>query len=91
MLKCILVSATDRLEEIDLEGVFVQAVTGELGVLRNHLPLVAKLKNNSVLRLKTARDQKFYTLGNNSFLHFSNNEAVVLTQSFSAVKILNCV
>ena len=85
MLKCTLLSAVDQLEETELEGVFVQAVTGELGLLKNHQSIIAKLKDNSQIRLKTAAAQKYYLLGQNNFLYFTDNTAVVLTQSFSAV------
>ena len=85
MLKCTLLSAVDKREETALEGIFVQAVTGELGILENHLPIIAQLKANSRLRLKTAAAPKYYTLGQNSFLYFQDNTALILTQSFAAV------
>jgi F0F1-type ATP synthase epsilon subunit len=83
-MKCILVSATENQEETEITGIFVQAVNGELGVLAGHQPLIAKLKDNSAVRLETATPApKIYTVGANSFLQFAEDEAVVLTQNFS--------
>ncbi|GBR76171.1 hypothetical protein NO2_0767 [Candidatus Termititenax persephonae] len=82
-MKCTLVSATEKQKEADLTGIFVQAVNGELGVLPGHLPLIAKLKDHSVVRLATAQAVKNYTVGLNSFLQFAGDEAVVLTQGFA--------
>lgn len=86
MLKCTFASATESLEESALEGIFVQSVTGELGILRDHLPIVVKLKDNSLVRLKTEKNQKKYLVGKNTFLQFSKNEALILAQSFSEAK-----
>lgn len=83
MLKCTFMSATNSLEETELESLSVQAVTGELGILRGHMPLIAKLKDNSQVRLNTAAEQKYYTLTQNSFLYFKNDEAIILTQDFN--------
>jgi F0F1-type ATP synthase epsilon subunit len=84
-MKCTLVSATEKQEETEITGIFVQAVNGELGVLTGHQPLIAKLLDNSAVRLKTsAPAQKIYTVGADSFLQFAGDEAVILTQSFSA-------
>jgi F0F1-type ATP synthase epsilon subunit len=83
-MKCTLVSATEKQEETEISGIFVQAVNGELGVLTGHQPLIAKLKDNSAVRLETAASaSKIYTVGANSFLQFAADEAVVLTQSFA--------
>ena len=86
MLKCTLVSSTECLEESALEGIFVQSILGELGILQDHTPLLAKLKDNSVVRLKGAKTQKYYTVGNNTFFQLAKNEAIILTQSFSETK-----
>jgi F0F1-type ATP synthase epsilon subunit len=78
------VSATEKQEETEITGIFVQAVNGELGVLAGHQPLIAKLKDNSAVRLETAAPApKIYTVGANSFLQFAEDEAIILTQNFS--------
>jgi F0F1-type ATP synthase epsilon subunit len=83
-MKCTLVSATEKQEETEVSGIFVQAVNGELGVLTGHQPLIAKLRDNSAVRLETAAPApKIYTVGSDSFLQFTADEAVILTQSFS--------
>ena len=89
-MKCTLVSATERQEEIEISGIFVQAVNGELGVLTGHQPLIAKLRDNSTVRLETtAPTPKIYTVGADSFLQFADNEAVILTQSFFCKSLVN--
>ncbi|GBR72630.1 hypothetical protein NO1_0134 [Candidatus Termititenax aidoneus] len=83
-MKCTLVSATEQQIETEITGIFVQAVNGELGVLTGHQPLIAKLKDNSAVRLETAAPApKIYTVGANSFLQFAGGAAVILTQSFA--------
>ncbi|MDR1997708.1 MAG: hypothetical protein LBQ83_05235 [Candidatus Margulisbacteria bacterium] len=83
MFKCTLVSATDRREEQGLTGLFVQTVTGERGFLPGHVPLIARLKANSLVRLKTGQGQKYYTVGADAFLQFGQNTAVILARSFA--------
>ena len=83
IMKCTFVSATEQQEEADLDGIFAEAVNGALGILAKHAPLIAKLKNNSQVRLESAVARKTYTIGDNSFLRFAGNEAVILTSHFS--------
>ncbi|MDR2431943.1 MAG: hypothetical protein LBD99_06825 [Candidatus Margulisbacteria bacterium] len=82
-MKCILASATDKIIEENITGVFVQSVTGELGLLKDHLPLIARLKADSPVRLKTTSAPKYYTVGGDAFLQFAGNTAVILAGSFA--------
>ena len=85
-MKCTLVSITDKQEEPEVNGIFVQAVNGELGILTGHAPLIAKLRDCSPARLETAAGSKVFTLGTDSFLRFAGQEATILTSHFSVSK-----
>ena len=86
MLKCTFVSPTKKIQRENLDGIYIKTITGERGILKDHIPLVCKLQNNSVVRLKKKNEKKSevekYLVGTESYLQFKNNEAIILTQDF---------
>ncbi len=76
------ISALERQSVGEVTGIFIRTVEGELGILADHIPLVAELREGSIVRVVRRTDEVLYTLGKNSFFKFSDNRATVLTQSF---------
>jgi F0F1-type ATP synthase epsilon subunit len=83
MLECSIASPLDRYDTGELEGIFVRTVTGERGLLRGHIRIVAQLRDNSLVRLKTlAGGEIVVRIGRNSFFQFKDNRGIVLTSEF---------
>jgi F-type H+-transporting ATPase subunit epsilon len=82
MLSCTFISPTEKLAQENLEGIFLKTTEGERGLLKNHAPLVARLKDNSTIRLKTSSGEMKFSIGPNTFFQFQDNAGIVLTQRF---------
>jgi F0F1-type ATP synthase epsilon subunit len=83
MVKCTVVSPLSRKVVEGLEGIFLKTVTGEVGILTGHMPIVAQVRDGSVARLKTAAGEIQVKLGAASFFQFKNNEGILLTREYS--------
>lgn len=83
MLKVTIVSPLEKYTADGLEALYLETVDGERGILQNHIAIVAQLKTNSLVRLKTAAAETRLRVGAGAFFKFSNNEAVILAQNFA--------
>jgi F0F1-type ATP synthase epsilon subunit len=83
-MQCNLVSPIEQ-HTTEVEGVFFTTTTGQCGILKDHMPLVAELQTNSILRLKTATGERRFRMSHGSFIRFAKNEALILTQRFSEI------
>lgn len=83
MLKVTVVTPLEKYSASELSGLYLETITGHRGILRDHMPLVAQLKNNSLVRLVQHSSEIHVRLTNEAFLKFSNNEAVILAQGFT--------
>lgn len=83
MIKCTIVSVLDKRIEDNCEGIFLETITGQRGILVDHIPIISELKENSLIRLKKESKEIKFILGQHSFLQFKNNECLILTRSFT--------
>lgn len=84
MLKVTIVSPLEKYAATDLSGIFLETVTGHRGILRDHMPLVAQLKDGSRVRLVHREQTELHIrVSEKAFVKFSKNEAIILTQSFT--------
>jgi F0F1-type ATP synthase epsilon subunit len=81
-MKCILISPKEKREEADLQGIFIEDIYGQRGILKNHAEIITQLKDNSLVRLKKNEEELKFRLGKNSFFKFNNNEGIILSQQF---------
>ena len=70
------------LYEGDADQVIAPAVTGSLGILRGHAPLMALL-GTGTLRIDSGREQKSYTVSG-GFLQVVDNQVTVLSERATA-------
>ena len=68
--------------EGEADQVVAPAVTGSLGILRGHAPLMALL-GTGTLRIDSGREQKSYTVSG-GFLQVVDNTVTVLSEHASA-------
>jgi F0F1-type ATP synthase epsilon subunit len=83
MLRCTVVSPLGEKTVQGLDGIFLRTVTGEIGILAGHMPIVAQLADGSVARLKIGGAEVRIRLGNASFFQFKADEGILLTREFS--------
>jgi len=83
MLKCTFTSPLEKHEESGITGIFLRTVEGDIGILRDHIPIVTALKAGSHVRLKKDIGELRFRIGENSFFKFDQNEGFILTGSYS--------
>ena len=81
-MKCTICSPLEKKTEDALTGIFVETVTGHRGILKDHMPIVVELRTGSYVRVKMNIGEVRYKIGASSFFKFSENEGIVLTQTF---------
>jgi len=78
VLKCSVITPEGRVFEGPVESVIIPAHDGQLGILRNHAPLVCKLGAGR-LRAKTAQvEERWFVDG--GFCQVFENEVTILTR-----------
>jgi F0F1-type ATP synthase epsilon subunit len=84
MLKCTIVSPTQKKVIEGLEGVFLRTTAGAIGVLTGHIAIVTQLREGETARLKVAGGAEIRVrLGASSFFRFEKDEGTVLTEEFT--------
>jgi F-type H+-transporting ATPase subunit epsilon len=63
--------------EDDIDELYVQATDGRLGILKNHIPILATLNVGVARVVKGKESQCLAVMG--GILKFANNEAIILT------------
>ena len=63
--------------EDDIDELYVQAVDGSLGILKNHLPIICALKVGVSKIVKDRTEQCIAIMG--GILQFAHNQATILT------------
>ena len=63
--------------ENDIDELYVQAIDGRLGILKNHIPVICALGIGVTKVIKENKPQCISTMG--GILQFSDNKATVLT------------
>lgn len=83
MLKCTITSPLDKFFSEGLNVINIETVEGQRGILKNHIPLVAQLKSDSLVRLVRDKTELHIRVGQGSFFKFADNTVVILTQGFT--------
>jgi F0F1-type ATP synthase epsilon subunit len=84
--KCTLVSALEKKEFPEVQGIFVETITGQRGILPHHINIVAQLKDNSQVRIQTPEGELRFTIGRGSYFQFKDNIGIILTQEYMVSK-----
>ena len=63
--------------EDDIDELYVQATDGRMGILKNHIPVIATLGIGITKVVKNNEDQCIATMGR--ILQFAHNKATILT------------
>ena len=63
--------------EDDIDELYVQATDGRMGILKNHIPVIATLGIGVTKVVKGKNDQCIATMG--GILQFAHNKATILT------------
>ena len=63
--------------EDDIDELYVQATDGRMGILKNHIPVIATLGIGITKVVKNNEDQCIATMG--GILQFAHNKATILT------------
>jgi len=85
MLKCVLVSIAQKLTEENVTEIYLESTLGHFGVLPQHLPIIVKLKDDSLIRLKREIGELKFHVGPHSFFKFKDGQGMVLTDDFQKV------
>lgn len=86
MLKVTIVSPLEKYTADEVSELYLDTITGQRGILPKHMALVAQLKNDSLVRLVAKGTETHLRIGADAFLKFANDEAVILTQSYTKEK-----
>lgn len=81
-MTCVFVSPDRRRVEEDIDAIYLVTATGERGILRGHIALLAQLAEGSTVRLERASGTTRVLVGLRPFFQYRANEALVLTQGF---------
>ena len=65
--------------EQDIDELYVQAVDGRLGILKNHVPVICALNIGVTKTVTEGESRQIATMG--GILQFENNKATILTDN----------
>ncbi len=74
------------LSKDDVTEVIVPAFEGEMGILKDHIPIISFLKPGLITILSKSEEQKFYV--EDGIIEFKNNNLSILTSSIFNLKDL---
>ena len=63
----------------DVDEIYTKAVDGEIGILKNHVPIMTALDIGVTKIVKDGKNEYFTTMG--GILQFKEEEALILTQT----------
>ncbi|MDD7281348.1 ATP synthase F1 subunit epsilon [Floccifex sp.] len=64
----------------DVKSIHIKSVEGEMTILSNHIPIFASIVPNDLVLEEENGEKNHYALSG-GFLHFENNEALLLTDA----------
>lgn len=79
MFHLTIVTAEKTTYDGEIEMLIAPAVTGEIGILKNHQPIVTKL-NPGALRIVKADKSEGRLFVSGGYLEFSDNKAIILAE-----------
>ena len=86
MISCTIVTPQKKHLENKLLGIYIETDSGKLGILKDHLPIITKLKKDSIIYFKKDIGVIKYSIGENGFLTFQNNTGVITANDYSKIE-----
>ena len=81
-----IISPDRTIIKIETSEVVIPSFEGEMGILKNHIPLITFLRPG-LINIKTNTDQKFFV--EEGTVEFSNNNLLILTSTAKEVTKMN--
>ena len=81
-----IISPDRTIIKIETSEVVIPSFEGEMGILRDHIPLITFLRPG-LINIKTNTDQKFFV--EEGTVEFSNNNLLILTSTAKEVTKMN--
>ena len=81
-----IISPEGTLLKVEASEVVIPAYEGEMGILKDHIPLITFLRPG-LINIKTNTDQKFFV--EEGTVEFSNNNLLILTSTAKEVTKMN--